>query len=68
MIEFHLKTEYIQLTQLLKITGMSETGGHAKFIVEDGEVKVNGQPESRKRAKLKKGDKVEVFDQVIIIV
>jgi ribosome-associated protein len=67
MIEFKLKTEYIELTQLLKATGISETGGHAKLMVEDGIVFVNGNQESRKRAKLRPGDVIKVSGETIII-
>ena len=68
MNEFKLKTEYIELIALLKATGISETGGQAKMMVEDGEVYVNGKQEFRKRAKLRTGDVVEIFDQKIKIV
>ena len=56
---FELKTDYIELIKLLKLMGIAESGSHAKYLVEEGEVKLNGEPESRKRAKLRKGDIVE---------
>ena len=34
-IEFKINGDYIELLALLKATGIAETGGHAKFIVED---------------------------------
>jgi len=68
MNEFKLKTEYIELIALLKATGISGTGGQAKMMVEDGEVYLNGQQEFRKRAKLRPGDIVEIFNQKIKIV
>jgi ribosome-associated protein len=52
--------EYIELIKLLKLMRIAESGGHAKIMVEDGEVKLNGHIESRKRAKLRVGDMVEV--------
>ena len=68
MINFKLgESEYIELIKLLKVTNICGSGGEAKFIVDEGEVKRNGEIESRKRAKLRVGDKIEVFDQVIII-
>ncbi|VAW14068.1 hypothetical protein MNBD_BACTEROID01-2785 [hydrothermal vent metagenome] len=67
MIEFKLKSDYIELIRLLKTVGISETGGHAKLMVEDGIVHVNGKKESRKRAKLRRGDIVEVMGQEIKI-
>ena len=67
MKEYLLKGEYIELIKLLKILGIAETGGHAKLIVEDGEVQLNGKPESRKRAKLRAGDIVSVFGEAVKI-
>jgi ribosome-associated protein len=60
--------EYIELIKLLKIMRVSESGGQAKLMVEDGIVYLNGQLESRKRAKLRTGDFVEVLDFKIKIV
>lgn len=67
METFKIKGEFIELIQLLKVLGIAETGGHAKIIVEDGLVKVNGNVEDRKRAKLRIGDKVEVDGQTIVM-
>ena len=68
MIKFKLEdSEYIELIKLLKATNICSSGGEAKYVVDDGEVKLNGEIESRKRAKLRVGDKVEVFGKVIII-
>jgi len=55
---FKIEGEYIELIQLLKATGIAQTGGHAKMIVENGEVRRNGQIELRKRAKLVSGDEI----------
>lgn len=68
MINFKLgESEYIELIKLLKVTSICGSGGEAKYIVDEGEVKRNGEIESRKRAKLRTGDKIEVFDEIIII-
>ncbi len=67
MIEFEVRGEYIELIQLLKALKLVNTGGHAKIVVEEGEVKLNGETEYRKRAKLRPGDKVEFDGQVILI-
>jgi ribosome-associated protein len=67
MTTFKIKGEFIELIQLLKVLGIAETGGHAKIIVDDGLVKLNGEIETRKRAKLRKGDKVEVDGETIVM-
>lgn len=64
---FKIEGPYIELIQLLKAVGIAQTGGHAKFIVDEGEVVRNGEIELRKRAKLIIGDRIEVHDEVIIL-
>jgi len=54
--------EYIELIKLLKIMRISESGGQAKLMVEDGIVYRNGEQELRKRAKLRTGDLIEVME------
>ncbi len=66
-IEFTINGEFIELLGLLKATGIAQTGGHAKMIVEDEEVFRNGELETRKRAKLVPGDVIEVGDEVRIL-
>lgn len=65
-IEFHLKTEYIDLLQLLKAASVVMSGGEAKMLVDDGFVHVNGELEHRRRRKLRIGD-VIIFDEHIRI-
>jgi ribosome-associated protein len=55
--------EMIRLGQFLKLAGLAEDGGHAKDLLEAGEVTVNGRPESRRGAQLKNQDVVAVGDQ-----
>ena len=54
-----LKEEYINLGQALKAAGLVESGVDAKFAVQDGLVKVNGQVETQRGKKLVEGDIVE---------
>ncbi|HKL31042.1 MAG TPA: RNA-binding S4 domain-containing protein [Tangfeifania sp.] len=68
MQEFELTSEYIELVKLLKITGIAETGGHAKILVDEGEVLLNGEPEFRKKAKLRAGDVIEIMDEKIKLI
>lgn len=65
--EFTIEGEYIDLMQLLKATGIAQTGGHAKMLVDDGLVFKNGEVELRRRAKLYSGDKVEIQDNEIVL-
>ena len=59
--------EYIELIKLLKLLHIAESGGHAKIMVEDGEVILNGEVEYRKRAKLRPGDVVKTVGKEILI-
>ncbi len=59
MIEFKVTGEYIPMIQLLKATNLVSTGGEAQIVVDEGEVKYNGEVDYRKRLKVKKGDIVE---------
>ncbi|PSR14626.1 MAG: RNA-binding protein [Bacteroidetes bacterium] len=59
--------EFIELVKLLKIKQLAQSGGHASILVEDGEVKVNGETEYRKRKKLRVGDVVELEGIAITI-
>lgn len=66
---FNLRAEdeYIELNKLLKILGLSQTGGHAKLIIEEGLINVNGEIELRKRKKLRRGDIVILENNQITI-
>ncbi|WP_245618171.1 RNA-binding S4 domain-containing protein [Deinococcus misasensis] len=48
----------IDLQDWLKLQDWVQTGGHAKFVIQGGEVKVNGEIETRRRKKLREGDTV----------
>lgn len=66
-MEFKITTEFIELIKLLKALGIAENGGHAKAIVDEGEVKYNGEVDLRKRLKVRPGDIIEVFGETITI-
>jgi ribosome-associated protein len=68
MIEFTLTSEYIELIRLLKFLHLAESGGHAKMMVDEGLVIRNGETEYRRRAKLRKGDILEVEGAKIVII
>jgi len=58
---------FIPLNKLLQILGIAQTGGHAKILIQNREVTVNGNVETRVRNKLRKSDLIEVGDYVIKI-
>ncbi|MDR2129687.1 MAG: RNA-binding S4 domain-containing protein [Odoribacteraceae bacterium] len=68
MITFELDTPYIELIKLLKITRVAESGAAAKGLVEAGQVYRNGQLESRKRAKIVKGECITTQGKAIQVV
>ena len=65
---FELKGEFIALCDLLKTTGVADSGGQGKAFVAEGIVTVDGEIELRKTAKIRKGQVVECFDNQITIV
>lgn len=67
-MEFKIKGEFIELMALLKIIGISESGGQAGMLITEGFIKRNGLVEFRKRAKLLPGDTIEFENKKINIV
>jgi ribosome-associated protein len=57
--EFELTGEYIALCDLLKLAGIVSSGGEGKVRVARGDVRVDGQPELRKTAKIRAGQVVD---------
>ena len=58
-IEFKLRDEYITLGQLLKVTDLVDEGFEAKLVIQDGQVKVNGEVDTRRGKKMRNGDVAE---------
>ena len=58
-VGFQLNGEYVRLCDLLKLAGIAGSGGLGKLLVAQGEVSVDGAPESRKTAKIRAGQIVE---------
>jgi len=59
--------EHIRLDQFLQLVGIVGTGGQAKLLIQDGEVLLNGEVETRRRKKLFAGDEVEVAGETFVI-
>ena len=66
-IQFQLNDEHVRLCDLLKLTGIADSGGQGKRLVAAGEVTVDGQPESRKSAKIRAGQTVECRGVKLIV-
>lgn len=64
-MEVEIKTEYIKLDQLLKYSGLVDTGSGAKDLILDGYVKVGGEIETRRGRKIYKGMKVEFNGEIV---
>ncbi len=60
VITVPITTEFIELNQLLKLAGLVDSGAAGKHLVASGVVQLDGQPESRKTAKIRPGQKVSV--------
>ncbi|MBO4893417.1 MAG: RNA-binding S4 domain-containing protein [Clostridia bacterium] len=55
----HIDTDFIKLDSFLKMCDAVQTGGHAKIVIQDEEVRVNGEICTQRGKKLRKGDSVE---------
>ena len=66
-MSFKIKGDYIEMIKLLKVTGLCESGGMAKTVVDEGLVKVNGRTEFRKRHKLRKGQIIEFEGSKVVL-
>jgi ribosome-associated protein len=67
-IEFGLNREFVQLNQLLKLTGLCDSGGAGKALVAGGGVSVDGNVELRKTCKIRVGQVVTLADVEIRVV
>ena len=61
------ETPTIRLGQYLKLIGLVATGGEAKFLIQDGHVRVNGEVETRRKRQLRDGDTVEVGEYLSVV-
>ncbi|MFO1380221.1 MAG: RNA-binding S4 domain-containing protein [Chitinivorax sp.] len=67
-VEFVLTRDHVALCDLLKLTGVADSGGQGKIMVANGEVTVDGKSESRKTAKIVAGQVVECLGVRIRVV
>lgn len=62
-----ITTEFIKLQDLLKFANLVSTGGEAKIIIQEGEVKVNGEVCTMRGKKIRPGDIVELGGQQLTV-
>lgn len=65
IIKISIDTEFIKLDNLIKLSGNADTGGQAKFMVQNGQVKLNGEICEMRNKKIRNGDIVEVENCII---
>ncbi len=65
MREVEITKEPVELYKILKFEGMTSSGGEAKQVIEQGQVRVNGSIETRKRKKIVSGDVIEFASEKI---
>ena len=66
--QVQITTEFIRLDAALKLADAVQTGGHAKIVITEGEIKVNGEICTQRGKKLRKGDNFSFENTVYEIV
>ena len=67
MEKIKLRDEFIKLGQALKAANLVEDGVEAKYVIQDGEVLVNGEPDTRRGRKLYDGDVISYHGEEVRI-
>ena len=67
-MEFKLRGDHVALCDLLKLTGIADSGGQGKLMIANGDVTVDGRPESRKTAKIRANQTVRCMGQTVRVV
>ena len=68
VIQKQINTDFIRLDSFLKLCDAVQSGGHAKLVIQDGEIKLNGEICTQRGKKLHKGDRVEFEHKIYEIV
>ena len=66
--EIKITTEFIKLDALRKFSGLADTGGEAKILVQEGQVTVNGEVCTMRGKKIRPGDRVAIIGEEEVIV
>lgn len=67
-MEIRIRDEFIKLGQALKLAGVVEDGVEAKYVIQDGQVQVNGEVDERRGRKIYPGDTISFDGQEIKVV
>ena len=62
-----IDTDFIRLDAFLKLCDAVVTGGHAKFVIQEGEVKVNGEVCTQRGRKMRSGDSAEFENKIYTV-
>jgi ribosome-associated protein len=62
---YKIENEFIELNKLIKLLDLVDSGGQAKQLIENGLVLRNGEVETRKRAKIRPGETIQIGDVTI---
>ena len=65
--KIQIKGEFIKLDALLKYASIVSTGGEAKFLIQNGNIFVNGEPCMLRGKKIRPGDVVRNFNETLIV-
>lgn len=63
-----IDTDHIRLDQFLKYIAIAQTGGHAKFLIQEGAIKVNDEICLQRGKKLIKNDKIDIEGQGTFVI
>jgi ribosome-associated protein len=64
-VDVTIREDSIRLGQLLKLAGLADSGAHARELVQSGEVRVNGEVDTRRGRQLRRGDLVQVGAETV---
>ena len=62
-----IQEEFIRLDNLMKFSGLCDTGGRAKFLIQNGEVRLNGEVCTMRGKKIRPGDQVEYQGRTVTV-
>lgn len=67
MEKINIQEEFIRLDSLMKFSGLCDTGGRAKFLIQNGEVKLNGEICTMRGKKIRPGDRIEYQGRIVTV-